>query len=311
MTDIAIIILTFNEELNLPATLDSIKGWAREIFIVDSFSSDRTVDVALAHSHEKVFIVQHAFEDYSKQWNWALTHLPISSAWTLKLDADERVTEEFKNEVDNLTKNASTEIEGIFFRRKILFMGRMLHWGGITENYDLRMWRTGCATFEDRAVNEHAIVRGGTTKLKSYVLHANTKSIADWLDKHNRYSSLEAISLINGKMTGDIQPRFFGDPAQQRMLLRKIYYGIPLRASAHFIYRFILRGGFLDGRYGFWYAFLTTVYLYWIGLKVHEYKMTGILPGIIWPQRGLPHPALGGAYASVSQSNNDQESKEI
>jgi glycosyltransferase involved in cell wall biosynthesis len=298
--DVAVIILTFNEEANIPATLDSVKGWAREVFIVDSYSTDRTVDIVLSPSNEHVTVVQHAFEDYSKQWNWALAHLPIRSTWTLKLDADERVTESFKTEVTALVRDASPDLEGVYFRRRIVFMGKALRWGGVTENYDLRMWRTGCGRFEDRAVNEHALVAGHTVRLSSFVLHANNKSVADWIDKHNRYSSLEALSVIEGNVTGDVKPKFFGTPEQRRIRIRTVFYRVPFRALLHFVYRYILRGGILDGRSGFWYSFLKSVYLYWIGLKIAEYERTGIAPLVMWPVRGNPHQRVPPEAVEVS-----------
>src|SRR5579863_8164336 len=119
MADVSVIILTFNEEKNLPDCLDSVKGWAKEVFVVDSFSTDRTVDIALSRAKEGVRVVQHAFKDYSTQWNWALTRLPLKGAWTLKLDADERVTKEFKKESDAFFKTTASPIEGFYFRRNI------------------------------------------------------------------------------------------------------------------------------------------------------------------------------------------------
>src|SRR6202453_2949137 len=100
MANVSVIILTFNEEKNLPDCLDSVKGWAKEDFAVDSYSTDKTVEIALSRAKEGVRVVQHAFQDYSTQWNWALSRLPLQGTWTLKLDADERVTEEFRKEWD-------------------------------------------------------------------------------------------------------------------------------------------------------------------------------------------------------------------
>jgi glycosyltransferase involved in cell wall biosynthesis len=121
---LSVIILTFNEEANLPAALDSVKDWAAEVFVVDSYSTDRTVDIALERATDGVRVVQHRFENYSDQWNWALSHLPVTSEWTLKLDADERVTPEFKKEVDELLRAAPPDLHGVQFRRRFVFMGK-------------------------------------------------------------------------------------------------------------------------------------------------------------------------------------------
>jgi glycosyltransferase involved in cell wall biosynthesis len=293
--DVSVVILTFNEETNLPAALDSVRGWAREVFVVDSYSTDRTVDIGLEARAEGVVVVQHAFENYSKQWNWALAHLPISAGWVLKLDADERLTGAFKQEVSGLIRTAHDTLEGVYFRRQVVFMGKPLRWGAMTENYDLRMWRTGRAVFEDRPVNEHAVVRGATAQLRSLVEHHTMKSVAHWLDKHNRYSSLEARCLIEGNVTGGITPRLFGKPDQRRMWLRRLYLRAPARSLLYFLYRYVVRFGFLDGRVGFAYCFLHASYFYWLDLKRREHARTGVLPENIWPARGAAHPRVTSA----------------
>jgi glycosyltransferase involved in cell wall biosynthesis len=288
---LSVIILTFNEEANLPAALDSVKGWADEVFVVDSYSTDRTVDIALERGVDGVRVVQHRFKNYSDQWNWALSHLPVTSDWTLKLDADERVTPEFKKEVDELLRTAPADLDGIQFRRSFIFMGKLLRFAW-TLNYDLRLWRTGQAVFEQRSVSEHPVVEGKIGSLKSYVEHHNYKSISDWLDKHNRYSSLEAINLIQGNLTGDYKPRLFGTPTERRMWLRKWYYRVPCRPLIYFLYRYFVRLALLDGLAGFRFTFLHASYWYWIDLKRTEYRLTGELPTVTWPQRGAPHPIV-------------------
>lgn len=289
---VAVIILTFNEEVNLAAALDSVKGWATEVFVVDSYSTDRTVEIALERAADGVRVVHHRFENYSAQWNWALSHLPVTSEWTLKLDADERVTPEFKKEVDELLRSPPPDLHGVLFRRRLVFMGTPLRFGGVLDNHDLRLWRTGRAVFEQRSVNEHALVEGRRAALKSCVEHHDNKSITDWIGKHNRYSSLEATNLIQGNLTGGIKPRFFGSPIERRMWLRKLYYLLPGRPLLYFLYRYFLRLGLLDGWTGFRFAFLHASFLYWIDLKRAEYRATGELPVVLWPPRGAPHPVV-------------------
>lgn len=290
--DIAVIVLTFNEEANLPAALDSIRGWASEVFVVDSYSTDRTVDVALERAEEGVRVVQHRFTNYSEQWNWALRHLPIRSSWTLKLDADERVTEAFKREVEQVTAMAPADLEGIYFRRLFYFMGTFLRWGGISSNYVMHLWRTGKAAFEDRAVNEHALVRGTTTKISSVIEHHDFKSLAHWIDKHNRYSSMEARCMIQNNVTGGVRPRLFGTPDEKRMWWRRAYRKMPLRHFAYFLYRYVGRLGLLDGLPGLRFSLLYTAYYHWIDLKIMEHRLRGILPNVAWPPRGHPHPRV-------------------
>ncbi len=275
--DISVIILTFNEEANLPAALDSVKNWAREVFVVDSFSTDQTVDIALSRAKEGVSVFQHTFEDYSKQWSWAIHNLPVHSGWTLKLDADERATPEFKTEAQTLIRSAGMDLEGVYFRRLIIFMGKPLRWGGMTDNFDLRMWRTGKAWFENRSVNEHVFVSGLCTKLRSVVLHQNSKSLSDWLDKHNRYSSFEALHISRGDIAGEVAPKLFGNPTERRMWFKRLYVSLPMKPLLYFIYRYVVRLGFIDGGAGFEYALLHSMFLYWIDLKVLEYRATSTM----------------------------------
>src|SRR5262249_9800701 len=156
----------------------------------------------------------------------------------------------------------------------------------VAQNHDLRLWRTGKARFEDRAVNEHALVRGKTVRLRSPVDHWDYKSLTEWISKHNRYASLEARSLIAGNLAGEAKPRLLGRPDERRIWLRRLYYRVPGRALLYFLYRFVFRLGFLDGAAGFRFAFLHATFLYWIDLKRAEYRATGRLPEVVWPARG-------------------------
>lgn len=298
---VSVIILTFNEEVNLSAALDSVKDWARNVFVVDSYSTDRTVDIALERSGEGVRVVQHTFENYSKQWNWALENLPLTDGWTLKLDADERITEEFKEEAERLLPTLDAKVVGVYFRRKIRFMGSWLNWGLVRNNYDLRMWRTGHAAFEDRPVNEHALVNGDTVKMSAFVNHEDFKGLADWVEKQNRYISLEVICQIEGKLTGEITPRLLGRPDERRMWLRRIYFSLPFRPALFFLYVYVLRMGFLDGPAGFNYALLQSVNLHLLDLRIVESRHSSRLPTVAWPERGEGHPMIPARSSGSSQ----------
>lgn len=293
-TSIAVIILTFNEEGHVGPTIESVQGWASEIFVVDSFSTDATVDVALRYADQGVRVVQHAFENYSSQWNWALTNLPITADWTLKLDADERTPDDFKAEVLEVLEEADSDLAGFYFQRRIIFMNKALRFGGNT-SYDLRMWKTGSAHFDGRQINEHAMVEGRTHNLSCLVDHHDTKSITEWWEKHNRYSSLEALSMIDEAQFDVIKARFRGSPDERMKWLRRMYWGHPFRflsAVILFLYHFVLKLGALDGSRGFQFAFLRATYFYLTDLKLIEYRRTGKRPAVYWPARGEPHPTL-------------------
>ncbi len=289
---LSVIILTFNEEANLAAALDSVKGWAAEVFVVDSYSTDRTVDIALEREADGVHVVQHRFENYSAQWNWALTHLPISQPWVLKLDADERATEAFRREVDARVLNAEPEEDAFIVHWRLIFMGRWLKWGGLYPNGNIRLWRRGKGRFERRAVNEHLLVDGKVGVITAPIDHHDYKSLGHWIDRHNRYSAMEARALMGGNVTGQTEPRLFGRPSQRRMWLRQWYYRMPGRTVFYFLYRYFLRLGLLDGVAGFRFAFLHATFMYWIDLKRDEYLATKELPVVLWPPRGTPHPVV-------------------
>lgn len=292
---LAVIILTFNEESNLAAALDSVRGWASEVFVVDSYSTDRTVDIALARAADGVRVVQHAFENYSAQWNWALTRLPISQPWVLKLDADERATEAFRAEVSDRLADPAMPEAAFVVHWRFIFMGKWLSWGGLYPNGNTRLWRTGMAYFGKKDVNEHLVVDGKVGTIRNPIDHQDYKSLGHWIDRHNRYSAMECRSILKGNLTGETQPRLFGRPDQRRMWLRRIYYRLPCRAVLYFVYRYVLRLGFFDGAAGFRYSLLHSMYFYWIDLKVGEYRSTGQLPEVIWPPRGAPHPVVAAS----------------
>ncbi len=300
---LAVVILSFNEERNLAAALDSVRGWACEVFVVDSYSTDRTVDIALARSGDGVHVVQHPFENYSKQWNWAIDSLPIQADWVLKLDADERATPSFRTEVRAVLARTSSEVAFVVHWR-FFFMGRRLRWGGLYPNGNIRLWRRGCGHFDDRGVNEHLIIDGPVGEIRSPIDHEDQKSLGHWLDRHNRYSTLEARALIQGDVTGQVTPLLFGRSEQRRMWLRRVYYAFPGRAFWYFLYRFVLRLGFLDGRAGFRFAFLHASFFYWIDLKRSESARTGASLVPIWPARSEAHP---GVVNSSTQQRTDDE----
>lgn len=276
MLNVAVVILTFNEEKNISAALDSVEGWASEIFVVDSFSSDSTLQIISARSGSRISVCQHKFDNYGAQWNWAIESLPIKSEWTLKLDADERVTDVFKRELKASSFLANPDVHGVLFRRSFFFMGKRLRFGGVQSNYDLRMWRTGRARFENRSVNEHAIVNGTKVYLKSVIEHRDRKPLSAWLDRHNKYSTLEAINAVKGDIVGEIQPSFFGNAIERRMWARMIYQKLPFAAVWYFAYRYFIRFGFLDGLLGFRYAVLHASYRWWTILKQEEIRQDGI-----------------------------------
>lgn len=257
MTSIAVIILTFNEEANISYALDSVNEWANEIYVLDSFSTDNTVQIVNGYG---IKVFENEFQDFGKQRNYALEHLPIQSEWVFFLDADEWLPGTLKNEINNLIADNPKE-NGFYIKWRLMWMGRWVR-RGYYPTWVLRLFRYGKASCGDRGISEHLIIDGEIAYLENDFIHEDRKGVADWTNKHNDYSSREARELLRDRDTGsfqDINADLFGTQAQRKLWVRyKIWERLPLlvRPFLYFFYRYILRGGFLDGRAGFIFHFL-------------------------------------------------------
>ena len=291
-TSISAIILTYNEELNLEKCLKSVAGLASEVFIVDSYSKDKTLEIAKKYSCK---IVKHPFENQAKQFNWALDNLKIKTEWILRLDADEYLTDELKKEIIetlskeeisinqlNPHKSASTIINGFYIKRRVHFMGRWMKYGGYYPAWFLRLFRYGKARYEEREVDEHAVLLSGqASRLKNDFIDENRQKLEWWIGKQNNHSSREVLALLReGEEENKIRvsPSFFGNQAEQkRWLKEKLFMKSPMffRAWLYFIYRYFFRLGFLDGKrglifhsfQGFWYRFLVDAIIFEAKMK--------------------------------------------
>ena len=270
---VAVVILTFNEQLNLAQALRSVHGWAHEVYVFDSFSADRTVEIARELGAQ---VMQHRFENYARQRNAALDLLPIRSDWVLFLDADEWLPEALKLEIDALI--ASNPVEnGFYLPRRFIWMGRWIR-RGYYPTWILRLFRRGKGRCEDRSVNEHFTVEGATGRLRNDFIHEDLRGVSDWIDKHNRYTTLEAQELFRqrSEQAGEIDARLFGTQAQRKRWLRhRVFNRMPplLRPFLYWAYRYVLLGGFLDGREAFIYHFLQALwYQFLIDVKYLEMK---------------------------------------
>ena len=177
---LAIIILTHNEETNILQALDSVIGWANEVFVLDSFSTDRTLEIARQYGCQ---ITQNKFENFSKQRNCALDDLRIRSEWVLFLDADEWLPGQLKQEISTLIAMSPAE-NGFYVKRRLIWMGRWIR-RGYYPCWILRLFRYGHARCEDRTVNEHLIVNGTTGYLRNDFMHEDRKGVTAWITKHN------------------------------------------------------------------------------------------------------------------------------
>ena len=251
---ISVIILTYNEEKNIGDCLKSLQNWAGEIFIVDSYSTDRTLEIAKKYADK---ISRNKFEGYAKQRNWALNNLPFSYEWVLFLDADEQLSPELKKEIKDMLAEVSPNIKGFYIKRRFIFMERWIRHGGYYPTWLLRLFRHEVARCQEREVDERFIVQGETLQLLYDIIHEDQRGITLWIDRHNQYATLEALEQT--KHREEIATSLNDSQiARKQRTKRQLWNHLPLllRPFFYFFYCYILRGGFLDGKAGFIYHFL-------------------------------------------------------
>ncbi|PUE17949.1 glycosyl transferase [Limnohabitans sp. WS1] len=281
-TPIAVVMISLNEAHNMDAVLQNLAGWAQQVFLVDSCSSDDTVSTALRHG---VHVVQRRFKGFGDQWNFALNELPITAPWTMKLDPDERLTDELKASIQSLV--ASGDQDGIIIKRRLWFMGSVLP----VQQPILRVWRTGTCRFTDVAVNEHPLVKGRIGHAKGILEHHDSPDLDHWLTKQNRYTTAEAISQFEGRALA-LPPRFFGTALERRMWFKCNFWKVPGRYLILFLYHLLVVGAWRAGRVGWvWARLRTEVYRMW-EYKRFEMDCLGHVPAKIPANPGLPDPRV-------------------
>ena len=274
---VSIVLPTLNEEQNLPGALESVKEWAHEVFVVDSLSSDGTVDIAIECG---VSIVQRPFVNYGDQWCWSLKHLPIKSPWILKLDADERVPPELVRELHDRFKQ-DPSCDGFVARIDLWFMGKPLH----TCIKTCRLWRKSKGRFSDVAVNEHLLVDGVVGVLKNPIKHVDSPDMEQWRKKQERYVAMEAIMRVKNEELS-AGPKLFGSALERRMFLKKVFFKIPFRYQLLWLHEVIVRGAWRAGKIGLRWAGLRVGVYRSIEAKVHEILVTGNVPEVTGGQTG-------------------------
>ncbi|HLP84462.1 MAG TPA: glycosyltransferase family 2 protein, partial [Phycisphaerales bacterium] len=193
-SNVTVIIPTFNEEANLPYAIESVKGWADAVFVVDSESTDSTREIAQQHG---ATVVVQPWLGYARQKNWALTNLPITTEWVFILDADEAITPQLRDEILMIARGdpALQSVTGYYVNRLTYFLGKPIKHCGYFPSYNLRLFKRGKARYEEREVHEHMIVDGPTSRMRNLMLHEDRRGLEHLIAKHNRYSTLEAREL--------------------------------------------------------------------------------------------------------------------
>jgi glycosyltransferase involved in cell wall biosynthesis len=264
---ISILILTRNEEQDLPGCLDSV-AWSDDVHILDSESTDRTTEIARQRG---ATVTTRRFDNYAAQRNAAL-QLPFRHPWVLFLDADERPTAELSAEMQQAVAAAPANVSGFRMRRRDFLWGTWLKHAQMTPYY-VRLLRVGHVHYK-REVNEIVEVDGDIRELQSPLDHfAFSKGISHWIAKHNAYSSQEAELLANGDAIhgASLYQAFFARNFHERRVAQKaIFYELPLRPLIKWCYMMFVRGALLDGRAGVMYATLHSFYEFLIEVKCQE-----------------------------------------
>lgn len=274
---LAVIILTHNEERHISRALSSVAGFATEVFVVDSFSSDRTVELARDRG---ATVMQNKFINYAKQFQWALDNAPITASWVMRLDADEVIEADLAARIRDELPRLGEDVVGVNLKRKHIFLGRWIRHGGRYPLLLLRIWRRGHGRIEDRWMDEHMILWGGrTVTFEGGFADHNLNDLTFFTDKHNKYATREAIDVINERRqlfqrdVDLITEEGSRQAAIKRWIKERLYNRIPyqISAPAYFMFRLIFQLGFLDGKEGLVYHGLQGLwYRFLVGAKVAE-----------------------------------------
>jgi len=285
MTDVTAVILTKNEEKNLKDCLESLRGFAKRAVVVDCGSSDGTCEIAKEYGAD---VYYHPFENYSKQFNWALDNTGITTKWTYRLDADERLTPALKEELGALAKeHENDDVNGFSTEAWLVFLGRVLKHGAANKRR-IVMFKTGIGRIEDRRMDEHTVLsEGRSVSCRERFIHEDFKDMNHWINKMNWYATREMQDYFEYKKGKSAEIENDSYVAQTRKKKFGFYYKLPMfsRSWFLFVYYYIFKGGFLDGRPGYifnymyhrWYRSLVDTKIYEQMLNPKPFEETGDL----------------------------------
>jgi len=268
---VSVLILTLNEEINMARCIAAL-DWSDDIVVLDSFSTDATRKIA-AELGARVF--ERPFDSFAEQRNFALDNIKFKHSWILHLDADEVVTGELRDELANAVA------EGLFkafkIPSKLIFQDKWLRYSGMYPCYQVRLGHIDALRFEQSGHGQReSLTMSEVGTLRNPYLHFGfSKGLSDWIERHNRYSSDEAqlaLSLTKEDLPGWVSLLMTGDKTVRRRILKAKVANWPFRASLRFVYMYVIKFGFLDGRKGFTYCRLLAMYEYWIELKLRELR---------------------------------------
>lgn len=259
MRNLSVIILTYNEEKNIEHCLDKVFLISKNVFVVDSFSTDRTLEILKLYP---VKILQHPFKHYADQRNWSQSNCSLNTDWVLHIDAGEILTDEFIDWINNSFQEESANWDGFIFSRRVYFLGKWIKYGAMYPNYHLRLFKKSKGYCENKSYDQHFVVEGKVKKLPLGIdlIDNSGDDITEFIHKHNRWAVKESDDLLEDThIRGDVLEKINGSVIEQKRFLKnQFYYKLPLfwRAFFFFFYRYFIRLGFLDGKIGFIYHFL-------------------------------------------------------
>ena len=220
----SVIILAYNSVETLGTTLAQAQQISDDLHVVDSFSTDDTVALSRQHGAQ---VVQHAFENYGAQRNWAIDNLALRYPWQLHLDADERLTPELIASIQICRRTLPHS--GFLIARLVQFLGRQMRHGGMSPTWHLRLFRNGAGRCEERKYDQHFyLTQGSAGQLQGYMIDEIRMSLSEWTARHNRWSDAEVMEQTQAMDAVRIQPRFWGNPVERKRFLRGLYNGAPL-----------------------------------------------------------------------------------
>jgi glycosyltransferase involved in cell wall biosynthesis len=252
---ITVIILTFNSRDSIAKTISAARQVSEEIVIIDSGSTDGTLEIVGNLGYEPIY---RKFTNYADQRNWAIREFGSKEEWQLHLDADEVLDDLAIREIKDAVRDPQGD-SGFLLERRTYFMGKPLRFGG-TSSWHLRVFKSDAGSCEDRLYDQHFLCSGATRKLHGLLHDLNVGSLGEWTARHNRWSDLESAELSRpaATVTAALKGKLSVDPRERRRFYKGAYYKLPLllRAALYFLFRYVFQLGFLDGTVGFIYAFL-------------------------------------------------------
>ena len=262
--NITALIITKNEEIHIERCINNIKKLVSDVLIIDSFSNDNTIEIA---KKLNIKFIQNKFINHAKQFNFGLSQLSQDTDWVLKIDADEILTSSLIAEIKNKLPKLDKNINGIYIKRHLVFQDTLIKYGRLSPVRLLRLFRFQKGKCDNRWVDEKIKVEGKTVQFKEYIIDQNLKSLSEWIRKHDRYSSAEALNYLLIKYNS-----LFNDIEQSQLNFetlsvvslksRNLYAKLPLiiRAFVIFSYQYFFCLGFLHGKAGLIYFFLQSLW---------------------------------------------------